>query len=160
MKSSGSKGEGGFKSLIPNARLFKAIGLGILLIVLPMVCFTSNSKTSKKPETPEAPEKSPEKEPPVSSSVIQPGEGRIWVSTGTVYKIRLDPDRWSPWLSGAPGAVFRIRAPGWIQYWWWSKSEPERAVPNDSVQWFGDVPTSIFRVRGEAGEATLYLERE
>lgn len=70
-----------------------------------------------------------------------------------VIKVKLHPVDWSDWIRLPPNTNYVLDVPGWHEYWFWDGTK--KYVPDNTVQWFGDVPSCTFRLRGKEGEATI-----
>lgn len=80
----------------------------------------------------------------------------IWPQIGEIVKIKIYPDRLSGWINLPPGVKFTIDAPGEIEYFFWTG---ERTLIKDkNTEWFGEVSSCSFRLRGKEGEATITVQ--
>lgn len=71
--------------------------------------------------------------------------------------VELRPDRWTEWINLPVGVNFRVDTKGWHRYEFWGGEQRvvEKQKPGERPRWFGNVPGSIFRLKGEAGTATV-----
>lgn len=93
--------------------------------------------------------------PSVVSSVAADAQD-IWVNEGGSVKVNIYPDYWSEWIILPPGAKVAIRAPGELEYLFWTG---ERVLVRDNESpWLGKVSSCKFRLRGTAGEATITVQ--
>lgn len=77
-------------------------------------------------------------------------------TTTQIINVRIQPDCWTDWLKLPPGTAFRVNAPGWHRYQFWTGEQ--RVVEENEVRWFGTVPASTFRLKGAEGEVTIYYD--
>ena len=71
--------------------------------------------------------------------------------------IPLDLEKWSDWQNISPGKFFRISNTGWLEIQFISGTT-KRYEASEQPAHLGKVKESIFRLRGEGGKATLYIE--
>ena len=90
---------------------------------------------------------------PMSCSCSGTSDSKIEIKT---IKVQLDCCRWSDWIRLPPGTKFRVDAPGWHECYFWDGSR--KKVENKNCDWMGDIPSSVFKLRGEKGEAIITYE--
>ncbi len=83
----------------------------------------------------------------------------IYVNTGEIIKVKIQPDYWSGWIIGAEDTRFTIdTSVGWFEVFLCTGKRI--LVPVDKWKPLGAVPGNRFRIRGNVGEATIAVFEE
>ena len=83
-----------------------------------------------------------------------PGAKQVVARGETKVQLELAPHCVTGTIRVPVGYSFRLEAPGWREWFFWSG---DRFRFEDDDAWMGDVPHSVFQLRGKKGQAILFV---